>query len=116
LLRAILDGDAGASADILVIGALVGILKTPPAADVIDENQGEIGVPGLHVLDELSERVASLNLEAAFPRIGIGSDDLYSAGFSILLDRVGLVFGRIFLMVRGHADVFGSPKRTFRLP
>jgi hypothetical protein len=32
-----------------------------------------------------------------------------------LLDRVGLVFRRILLMIRRHADVFGSPKRTFRL-
>ena len=115
MLRAILDGDAGTPADIFVIGALVGVLKAPPTADVIDEHQGEIGAPGLHVFDELPERVAPLYLEATFPGVGIGPDDLYSAGLSILLDRFGLVFGRVFLMVRRHADVFGSPKRAVRL-
>ena len=43
LLGAILHADAGALADVFVIGALVRILKPAPAADVVDEDGREIG-------------------------------------------------------------------------
>ena len=38
LLGAVVDADAGALADVLVVGALVGVLEPAPAADVVDED------------------------------------------------------------------------------
>jgi hypothetical protein len=42
LLGAVLNTNVSAPADVFVVGALVGILKPPPAAHVIDENHLEI--------------------------------------------------------------------------
>ena len=38
LLGAVDDADAGALADVLVVGALVGVLEAAPPADVVDED------------------------------------------------------------------------------
>jgi hypothetical protein len=97
-----------------IICALVGILKSTPAANVIDEDHFEIRVAGLHIIDELPERIASFDLEAAFAGVSIGSDDLDPTGLRIPPDRIGLVFRRVFLMICRHTDVFGSSNRTFR--
>ena len=43
LLGAVVDLDAGAAAEVLVVGALVGVLEPAPAADVVDEDRAEIG-------------------------------------------------------------------------
>ena len=45
LLGAVLNADAGALADVFVVGALIGVLKPAPAADVVDQDGREIGVP-----------------------------------------------------------------------
>jgi hypothetical protein len=45
LLGAVGDLDAGAAADVLVVGALVGILEAAPAADVVDQDDLKIGRP-----------------------------------------------------------------------
>jgi hypothetical protein len=49
LLGAVGDLDAGAAADVLVVRALVGILKSPPAADVVDQDDLEVGTAVLNV-------------------------------------------------------------------
>src|SRR5690606_38420685 len=97
LLGAILPRPPGAPADILVVRGLVGVLEAAPAADVIDQHQGEIGRAGLNILDQLPERIAALDLEPALASIGIGAHDLDPARLGIVPDRVGLVFSRIFL-------------------
>src|SRR5207237_401375 len=43
LLGAVLDHDASALADVLVVRAFVGVLKTPPTAHVINKNCFEVG-------------------------------------------------------------------------
>jgi hypothetical protein len=53
LLGAVLDGDAGFSADELIIGALVSVLKPPPSTDIIDENRREIGGAVPDIKDQL---------------------------------------------------------------
>jgi len=60
LLGAILDGDACSATDVLVVSALIGILEPPPAADVVDENGREVGVPVLNVSDEPLKRVPAV--------------------------------------------------------
>ena len=76
LLGAVLHGNAGAPADVFVVGALVGVLEPAPAADVIDQDGLEIGVPALDILDQLLERVAARRSKPALALIGIGPDDL----------------------------------------
>ena len=53
LLGAVGDLNAGAFADVLVVGAFVGILEAAPAADVIDEDDREVRLAAFDVLDQL---------------------------------------------------------------
>src|SRR5690606_22983440 len=69
LLGAILHRNPGASADIFVVSALVGVLEPAPPADIIDQHQCEIGRAGLNILDQLPERIAALDLEPALASI-----------------------------------------------
>jgi hypothetical protein len=48
-------------------------------------------------------------LKATFPLVGIGADNLESAPLGIGANFGGLIIGRIFLMIGGHADIFGCP-------
>jgi len=59
--------DIGTAADVLVIGALVGVLEAPPAADVIDQDGFEVGSARLDIVDQLLERVPALDLSPLFP-------------------------------------------------
>jgi hypothetical protein len=54
-----LNGDTGAPADVLVIGTLIHILKSAPAAHVIDKDRLEIRGAVLDVRNESFESVAS---------------------------------------------------------
>jgi hypothetical protein len=45
LLGAVVDGDPGALADVFIVAAFVGVLKTTPAADVVGEDALEVGLP-----------------------------------------------------------------------
>ena len=62
----------------------------------------------LDVLDELLQRIAAIQTKAAFSLVRIGSNDLDTAPRGVLLDRVGLVLGRVFLVLGGHADILRS--------
>ena len=80
LLRAVVDGDAGLAAYVFIIGALVGILEPPPAADIVHQDAGELHRAALDILDHLGERVAALDVQAAFALVGILFDDLHARG------------------------------------
>jgi hypothetical protein len=79
LLGAVGDLDAGAAADVLVIGALVGVLEPAPAADVVDQDDLEVGLAGLDVLDQLLQGDAAVDAQAALAFVGVGADDLDAA-------------------------------------
>jgi len=64
LLGDVGDADALAFADVLVIGRLVRVLKPAPAADVVDQDQVEIGVAGFNVGDQLLQGGAATNGES----------------------------------------------------
>jgi hypothetical protein len=51
LFGAVMYRDPATFAYILVVGALVGVLKTTPSADVIDQYDREIGLTPLDVVD-----------------------------------------------------------------
>ena len=102
--------DAGTVADVFVISALVRVLESPPAADVVDEDGLEVGLPGLDVLNQLLQPVPSADIEAALAFVGVRSDDADAASGGVLADFVGLVLGRVLLMLCGHADIFRRQK------
>jgi hypothetical protein len=60
----------------------------------------------------LLQRIASIQPEAALSIVGIRPDNLQATPDRILADRFGLILGRVFLMIRGHADVFGRAGRA----
>ena len=53
----------------LVIGALVGILKPAPAADVIDEDRLEVGLAGLNLGHQVLQRLAAVEPQAGAPGV-----------------------------------------------
>lgn len=67
---------------------------------------------GQNVLDilrdvESLQGFASFQLQPALARILIDADDFHFMAVGIFADCISLVFGRIFLMVGGHADIHG---------
>src|SRR5690606_16597699 len=107
-LGAILDIDPGALADLLVIPALVGILEPAPAADVVNEDDGKVGRAALHVVDQPLKGVPAVEPQPAAALVGVGANDLHAAPFGVLADGVGLVLGRVLLVLRRHPDVLGG--------
>jgi hypothetical protein len=113
LLGAVGDLDSGAAADVLVVGALVGILKPAPAADVVDQDDLEVGLAGLDVLDQLLQRLPAIDAQAALAFVGVGADDLDVAPGGVLADLVALVLRRVLLVLGRHPHVLKC--RTSRL-
>ena len=93
LLGAVVHGDAGALADVLVVGALVGVLEAAPAADVVDQHHLEVGAAALDVGDQPLQLVAALQPQPALALVGIAANDhrpcrsaysrIFSAWFSV---------------------------------
>lgn len=110
LLCAVRDLDARATADVFVIGALIGVLESAPAADVIDQNDLEVRAACLDVLDQLLQRPPPIDAQAALALVGIGANDFDVAPSRVLADLVGLVFRRILLVLGRHPHVLGGPK------
>ena len=50
LLGAVLHPDPGTAADVLVVGALVGILEAAPAADIVDQDGAVVGAARPHIV------------------------------------------------------------------
>ena len=51
LLGAVGNLDAGTAADVLVIGALIGILEAPPATDVVNKDDLKVGFARLDITE-----------------------------------------------------------------
>ena len=113
LLGAVGDLNSGAAADVLVIGALVSVLKPTPAAHVIDQDDLEVRVARFDVLDQLLQRLATINAQPALAFVGVGPDDLDVAPGGVLTDLVGLVLRRVLLMLGRHPHVLRSSECRF---
>ena len=100
-----MDSNPRAPADVLKIGALVGVLETSPATDVICENALENGIPGFHLPDHALQALALLNAEPAFTFIREYPDDFHPPPCSKFLDAIELVLGRVLLVLCRHAHV-----------
>ena len=99
LFAAIEDFDTVASAVELIRCALIRVLKSPPAADVINEDKFKIGAAVLHIVDKSAERVAPIDAEAALTRITISPYNREIVFGGEQFDSVGLIFRRIDLVV-----------------
>lgn len=99
------------------MGALVRVLESSPAADVIDKDQLEIDVLRLHVGEQPLQPLAPADIEPAFALVGVGSDYLDIVSRGVVQNLVGLVLGRILLMLCRHAHILrrAAPKRQFVL-
>jgi hypothetical protein len=113
LLGAVGDLNPGAAADVLVVRAFVGVLESAPAADVVDEDDLEIGLARLHVGDQLLERLPAVDAQPALALVGVGADDLDVAPGGVLADLVALVLRRVLLVLGGHAHVLRGAEPAF---
>src|SRR6202030_4105331 len=111
LLGAIPDVDAGAPADVFVVGALVSILEPTPAADVVDEYGFETRRFALDIGQQLLQRIAPVDAQSAFAVVGVGPHDVEAAADGVLQYGVGLVFGRVALVLGRHANILCSGNR-----
>jgi hypothetical protein len=82
-------------------------LKTAPAADIVDKDCA-IGWGSDHISQKLLKTRSTLKHKAAFPGIGICTDDLETSGGRVRLDCGRLVFERILLVFGRHAKVLSS--------
>ena len=108
LFGAVVDRDTHPPADIFVVRAFVGILESAPAADIVNEDVGELRATFLDIADHLRERVATLDVQTAFPLVGVFLHDGQSTALRVFADDIHLVARRILLMFRGHAHIHGG--------
>src|SRR5207245_7827514 len=94
--------DACALADELVVGAFIDVLKSAPAADVVNQNATEIARTALHIRNKRLQSVTPANAEPAKPLVGIDADDCQVPALSIGRDHLGLVSRRVLLMIRSE--------------
>ena len=105
LFRAIVNCNPALTADELIIGAFVGILKAAPAAHIVNKHSLEVGLPRANILDQLLQCQAAFELQPALTGILIGLDDLEAAARGILRNDLCLVLGRVFLMLGRHPHI-----------
>ena len=75
LLAAIMNANAGAGADMLMVGAFVGILKPAPTADFINQDGGEVGRPGSNLGDQILDSLAAVDPQAASAGVFVNAQD-----------------------------------------
>lgn len=92
LLCTIVNNHSCARAQIFVMGAFVSILKSTPAADIIDEDCLELRTSCCDVVHQLLQCIPASNLEAASPGILIYPDYFKVPVIRIFADRSQLVF------------------------
>lgn len=111
LLSAIKNGDACLLAEKLQMRRLVGVLEPAPTADVIYKYGIEIGSPGRHIVNQPLKRLPTINIKTAFSFVRISAYDSYAPLGGITRDGFSLILGRIFLVLRRHAEVLGGPHK-----
>jgi hypothetical protein len=99
LLGAISDLDTGTPANVFVVGALVRVLEPAPAAHVVDQNRFEPRGTAFDINQQLLQRIASVDAQAALAVVGVGPDDVEAVADGVLQYGVGLVLCRIALVL-----------------
>jgi hypothetical protein len=84
-------------AEKLIVRGLVGVLKSSPAADIVDKDCA-IGWGSNYISQKLLKTRSTAKNKAALRSVGICADDLETSDLRILLDRGELVLKRILLV------------------
>jgi len=105
---AIMNRDSGPPTQVFIIGAFIGILKSPPPADVMQEDGGEIDLPAFDVPNHLLQSFAVPDAHTTLADVRILFDDLHSMAFGILPDNVHLLAGDRMRVLRRHPHVSGT--------
>lgn len=77
--------------------------------DVVDEDDIEFGLASFHIGDQLLERRAAADREAALAFVRVSLDDFYATLFDIFADLVGLVVGGVLLALGRYANKLRCP-------
>ena len=83
LFRTVVDLDVRTFACVLVISAFIGVLKSAPAADVINENDLKSGSSRFHFVQEITKSLPASQGQAAF---AVVDKPLYD--HQVLSDRI----------------------------
>jgi hypothetical protein len=102
-----MNRDSGPPTQVFIIGAFIGILKSPPPADVMQEDGGEIDLPAFDVPNHLLQSFAVPDAHTTLADVRILFDDLHSMAFGILPDDVHLVAGQVLVRC-GRSHVSGD--------
>jgi hypothetical protein len=98
LLGAVVDANSSSFEDVLVIGALVGVLEPAPPADVVDEQGSEIDLLLLHIGHQLIQAASAGFVETTPAMVGVNLDDLHIVIYGVLPDDGRLVLRRVLLV------------------
>ena len=94
---------------VFVVSALVGVLKSPPATDVIHKDRLEVGVARLNIIEQSLQRVTAFEAKSALSLVGVSAHDLIAARLGVRANQVGLILCRVLLVLRRHTDVLRGP-------
>ena len=97
--------DTGLAADVFVIGAFIGVLKSSPSAHVINKDVGKICLAVLNVLNHLRQRFPAFNVQAALALVRILLYDFHTPALGIFADDIHLVAGGVLLVLGGHPHI-----------
>jgi hypothetical protein len=114
LLAAIVDADPGTRADMLVVGPFIGILKTAPTADVIDQNGLEIRLACSDLGHQVLQRFAAVQPQPGPTGVLEHPQDLQTPGGGVMSNDVQLVLGRVLLVIGRHPHIGDSRHIRFR--
>src|SRR5258708_26438569 len=114
LFCAIMHRNVRASTDVLIICTFVRVLKPSPATHIVDNNRAEISSPGLDILDQLLERISTIDSKASLAGICKGYHDGHASAFDVLRNDFPLIIRGVLLVLSGHTHVFSSANRCGR--
>jgi hypothetical protein len=95
-----------------VTRGFIRIGEPAPTAYVVDQDEVEVSVRFLDVPEQSLEAGPPLQRQPAFTGVFIGPDDLDTVIICLVRNCLGLVFGGVALVLRGHADILSSTKAS----
>jgi hypothetical protein len=99
--------DAMHATVVFVVRRGIWILKSPPSANVVNQDCSELTIGMRDVLQETLHLGATFESSTAYTRIEVSSRNHHSIPRSVPVDGLHLEFRREILTVRAHAEVLG---------
>jgi hypothetical protein len=100
LFGAVADLDPSLAAGELVIRALLDVLESSPATDVVNQDVIKVRPAAADVVNQLDQTFATMNAKAAAALVSVSANDDQTVLHGIDGDGRRLVLGRVSLMVR----------------